>query len=74
VSPVWVKLYDNAAPVVGTTPSDWVLKVPAGVRRVSSFTQGLDFSTAISFAVVAGAAEANTTAPASAVAIRLLTS
>lgn len=73
-SAVFVKFWDNAAPVVGTTAADYVYKVPASVRRQWVITQGVAFAVAISFACVTGAAEANTTSPGNPVIVRLATS
>lgn len=72
-SPVYLKIYDNAAPTVGTTPADWVIKIAASSRRAMAFHLGLAFS-ALSFAVVTGADQANVTSPSTGVLVRLSTS
>lgn len=74
VAPVYLKLFDNAAPVVGTTPADFVFKVPASARRFLASTEGLPFTTALSFACVGGADQANVIAPTNPVIVRLVTS
>lgn len=71
-SSVFLKIYDSAAPTVGTTAADYVLRVAASSRRTVAIFAGFAF-TALSFAVVAGADQANTTAPASGVTVRLAT-
>lgn len=73
-TPVYLKVYDNANPTVGTTPADFVLKVPANGRRAIGIPLGLPFTAALSFATVTGAAESNTASPGSAVIARFLTS
>lgn len=72
VAAVYLKVFDNAAPTVGTTPADLVVRVAAGSRRTMALPLGFAF-TALSFAVVTGAAEANVGAPVSNVAVRLAT-
>lgn len=66
----YLKLYDHAAPTVGTTPPDVVLRVAAGQRRAAVWPEGLAF-TALSFACVTAGGTAGTTSPASAVPVRL---
>lgn len=73
VAAVYLKLYNNAAPTVGTTPADWVLRVAPSVRRSVVIPEGFAF-TALSFAVVTGASEDDTTSPANPVIVRLATS
>lgn len=73
VAAVYLKLYDNPAPTVGTTPADWVVRIGPSVRRSAVIPEGYAY-TALSFAVVTGAAEDNTTSPASPVIVRLATS
>ncbi|APU88968.1 hypothetical protein Rctr197k_171 [Virus Rctr197k] len=70
---VYLKIYDNAAPTIGTTPADWVFRIPASARRTFAMPLGLAF-TALSFAVVTGADQASVAAPASGVLVRLVTS
>jgi hypothetical protein len=70
---VYLKLWDNASPTVGTTAADWVFKIAAGARRVVAITQGLAFS-ALSFAVVTSADQAGVTSPGAGVVVRLVTS
>jgi hypothetical protein len=70
----WLKLYNSASPVVGTTAADLIVPIAANARRSVAIPQGLPFSVGISFAVTAGAAEANVASPVGPVIIRLATS
>lgn len=70
----FVKLYDAAAPTVGTTAPDWIFKIPASVRRVFACTEGVAFATALSMACVTAGGTAGATGPTSSVIVRLLTS
>jgi hypothetical protein len=74
VAASYVKLYDNAAPVVGTTNPDIVVVVPAGDRRQYVIPEGVDFSTALSFCCVTVGGTQGTISPASAVIVRILAS
>ena len=49
---VWVLFYDNAAPTVGTTSPDYVLRVNAGLESTEVNTRGWQFLTAMSMAAV----------------------
>tara|TARA_R110002020_G_scaffold19780_5_gene67939 strand:- start:1091 stop:1459 length:369 start_codon:yes stop_codon:yes gene_type:complete len=69
---VYVKLYNNASPTIGSTPPEWVLKCPASVRRVFSCTPGSIFATNLSLACVTTGGTAGTASPTNAVAVRLL--
>jgi hypothetical protein len=67
----YLKCYDHAAPTVGTTAPDVILKVPAGQRRVCCWPEGLAF-TKLSVACVTAGGTAGTTSPAAAVPVRIL--
>lgn len=69
---VWLKAWDLANPVVGTTPADWVWKIPANTRRSIAIPGGFAF-TAFSFACVATANENNAANPPVPILVRLLT-
>lgn len=69
---VFLKLYDNAAPTVGTTSPDVVLKCRQGTKRIWTCTDGELFATAISFACVTAGGTAGTTSPGSAVPVKIL--
>jgi len=47
---VYLHMYDNAAPVVGTTPPDTTIKVLQGIVLELIFLPNLQFGTALSFA------------------------
>jgi hypothetical protein len=49
---VYTKLYNSAAPTVGTTAPDIIIKTPGGISRTWWFLQGIAFATAVSFATV----------------------
>ena len=74
VAASYVKLYDNAAPTVGTTPPDMVVLVPASQRRQVVVPEGVSFSTALSFACVTVGGTEGTVDPASDVIVRILAS
>jgi hypothetical protein len=66
----YVKLYDNAAPTVGTTVPDEVIYVRAGrVRRINYSTDKLEFNTALSWACVTTGGTSGVTAPTSSVSM-----
>ena len=69
----YLKIYDDAAPVVGTTAPDFVIKVPVNKRRQMVVPDGLDF-TILSFAVVTSPGTAGIANPSSAVIVQLVTS
>lgn len=50
--PVWVNLYDNVAPTVGTTAPDFVYRVGAGLREPFVCTNGSAFLVGLSMAAV----------------------
>lgn len=68
----YLKLYDRAAPVVGTDPPDFIFRCKASQRRSLAFPQGWDF-TALSFATVTAPGTAGTVSPSSAVIVRIVT-
>ena len=70
---VYLKLFNDANPSLGSTPADWVFRIAATSRRAIAIPLGLDF-TALSFAVTLNPDESDVTAPASAVLVRLVTS
>ena len=74
VAAVYVKLYDSAAPTVGTTNPDVVLLLPAGERRQYVMPEGVAFATALSFACVTAGGTPGTVSPSSPVIVRILAS
>jgi len=72
-SAVYVKLYNNAGPTVGTTAPDITMKVSAGSTRRMMVAEGIAFATALSFATVTdGGGTAGTTNPTNSVVVSLL--
>ena len=62
---VFVKIWNNINPTVGTDAAHMVLKGPAGTTKCYSILQGIAFGTGISYACVTAAATAGTTPPTS---------
>lgn len=74
VAAAYVKLYDSAAPTVGTTNPDVVVYVPAGLRRQYVVPEGVAFASALSFACVTAGGTPGTASPANPVIVRILAS
>jgi hypothetical protein len=68
-----VKIYDSAAPVVGTTPPEFCVRVKPNQRRSIVIPEGWDF-TALSFACVTAPGTAGQAAPANPVIVRMVAS
>lgn len=68
---VYLKLYDNAAPTIGTTAPNETLPCPAGkkITYVFGYTNPLELATALSYACTQGAGTSDTTNPSAAVPI-----
>lgn len=66
---IFVKLYNNASPTVGTTHPDMIIKVPAGRKSGLPPTDalGISFGTALSAAAVTAGGKGGTTSPTNAV-------
>jgi hypothetical protein len=71
--PAYLKIYNAAAPVVGTTAPDLILEVGLNKRRTFVIPEGWAF-TALSFACVTAGGTAGTTAPTNPVAVRMVAS
>jgi len=72
---VYLKFYDTAAAVtVGTTVPDYVFQIEASTNRQYILPGGTTFGTGISYCCVREGGTAGTTAPASSVAVWLVTS
>lgn len=69
----YLKIYNSAAPVVGTTAPDFIFPVAAATRRALAIPQGWAF-TALSFACLVSPGTAGTTPPAVAVPVWLVAS
>ena len=70
---VFVKLYNLAAPTVGTNAPDVVLMFPNGARQYS-FPEGVSFGTALTYACVTEPGTPGTTNPTSNVSVTLIAS
>ena len=71
----YLKLYDDAAPSVGTDAPEVILRVPASTRMVHHLNGGvgLVFGTALSMVCVTGGGTAGATAPTNDVRVDLIT-
>lgn len=70
---VYAKLYDTAGAVtVGTTVPDWVIRVPAGVKRSISFADGFAMANGIVLATVTAGGTGGTTSPTNAVVAKMV--
>lgn len=70
----YLKLWDSASPIVGTTVPDFVFEIPAGQAVILDFdevdssgteTNFVAFTTALSYAAVTAAGTGGTTGPTS---------
>jgi len=70
----YLKLWDVASGSVtlGTTSPDYVLKIPASVKRTIVFPEGLAFGTALSVAATTTGVLAGVTAPTSEVILTIV--
>ena len=70
----FVKLWDLASGsvTVGGTAPDWIVKIPAGVKRTLAIPEGIAFANALSVATVTAGGTAGTTNPTSAVAVQIV--
>jgi len=68
----YLKIYDNASPVVGTDPPDQIVKCPVNTRISWVCPDGLPFND-LSFAVVIEPGTAGTTAPTNPVTVKMVT-
>lgn len=70
----YVKLYNDAAPTVGTTAPDLIIPVAANASVEWVSLTGFAFATALSFACVTTGGTGGTTGPTSDVGVRILCS
>lgn len=68
---VYLKLYDDAGPTVGTTAPSWVLKADGGAFAAYAIPSGASF-TNLSFAVVTSPGTAGVANPAAQVDVRIV--
>lgn len=71
-NPAYLKIYDNASPVVGTTAPDFIFKAAISKTMSLAVPSGLPFNN-LSFAVVVSGGTAGTTGPTNPVTVRLVT-
>lgn len=69
---VFLKLYNNVAPTVGTTAPDMVWRVPGGAAPTIMIAEGINFATGLSFACVTAGGTGGTTSPTNDVAVSLV--
>lgn len=70
---VYVKLYDTAGAVtVGTTVPDWVVRVPAGVKRSINLADGFAMANGIVAACVTAGGTGGTTSPTNSVVAKMV--
>ena len=68
---MYLKLFENASPTLGTTDPGFQFLVGASSTIQYDFPQGIAYSTALKFAVTQGGTDDNTTGPGSAVIVRI---
>ena len=68
---VYVKLYNDGAPTVGTTDPWCILRAPAGAKT-TNHTNGMTFGAALAMACTTEAGTAGTTSPSGAVGVRVV--
>jgi hypothetical protein len=68
---VYVKLYNNNAPTVGTTDPFCILRAPAG-GKTTYHTNGMTFGASLGIACTTEAGTAGTTSPSGAVIVRVI--
>ena len=69
----YTKLYNNAAPTVGTTDPDVILMTTLSAVRTYVFRNSLNMATALSFATVTAGGTAGVTNPVSTVIVNIVT-
>ena len=68
---VYLKLYDNAAPTIGTTAPNMIVPVPGGATVSLAVPEGVSFATALSYACVTTGGTGGATDPTSNVILTL---
>ena len=68
----YLKIYDNAAPTIGTSSPDMIFRVPVNQKRSFVIPDGLDFND-LSFCCVVSGGTAGTTGPTNAVTVKMVT-
>ena len=70
---LYLKLYDDAAPTVGTSDPNWIFKIKGGERKTYAIPDGIAFDVALSFAAVQSPGTPGTTGPSSPIPVTFLT-
>ena len=68
---MYVKLFENASPSLGTTDPGFLFSVAAASTIQYDFPQGIAYSTALTFACVKENADTGTTGPDAAMIVRM---
>lgn len=68
---VYLKMWDNVAPTVGTTAPNKIIPVPGGSIQKVGCIEGIPFTTALSFACVTTGGTGGTTAPTNPVIVAI---
>lgn len=68
----FLKLYNNAAPTIGTTAPDAIFMIPANATISVAIPGGVTFATALSYAAVTTGGTAGVTATTGAFALKLI--
>lgn len=69
---VYLKLYNNVAPTVGTTAPDKIIPAPGGTVQQVYFPEGIAFGTSLSMACVTAGGTGGAGAPTSSVVVTLV--
>ena len=70
----YLKVYDTGTVTVGTTPPDWIFRAYGSANTKYVIPTDVNFATALSYCCVTTAGDGGTASPASAVAVRFVTS
>lgn len=68
----YLRMYNNAAPTVGTTTADTMILVPASTKITMVLPSGVTFGTALSLSAGTSNTLATTTAPSSSFAVKIV--
>jgi hypothetical protein len=68
----FLKLWNAAAPTVGTTVPDMIIRVPGGATTLLAIPEGVSFGTGLSFACVTAGGTGGVTGPTSDVSVVLV--
>jgi len=68
----YLKLWNTGTVTVGTTVPDWVIMIPASVKRTLVMPDGITFATALSVACTTAGGTTGSTGPTSDVAVKIV--